>query len=566
MDGWIGDPLTRFDAPLKVGGGARYSAEIPLPGLSYAVLVPATIASGRIVAIDERWARSAQGVLAVISFRNSLKLQRPKFLPAGQSLPILQGPDIHYAGQPIAVVVADTFEHATHAASLVALSYDAQTPAADIDAALASAYQPEKIQSGSPAASRRGNFETGLQQAEVSISAVYRTPFEHHNPMEPHATVAAWDADGLTVYESTQGVANSQQALAQIFGIDPQQVRVISHFLGGGFGCKGQNWPHTSIAAMAAKQVGRPVKLVLTRPQMFSANGHRPATIQSVQLGANRSGRLTAIRHDSVNHTSLSDDFVEPAGSITEYLYSCQNVDVRHRIVRLNTGTPTFTRAPGFSSGSFALECAMDELAHRLQMDPIALRLANFAERDEHEDRPWSSNSLRLCYAQGAAHFGWERRPATPGSRREGHWQIGYGMAAASYPAHFRPAKARAIMRPNGEVLVQCGTQDIGTGTYTVLAQVAAQALAVPVERVRVELGDTRLPVGPGSGGSSTAAAAGSAVHLAALALRNKLVAIAIDDPASPLHDAPANEVDVIDGRMPRRGASSGESYQALLV
>lgn len=566
MSDAIGDPLTRVDGPLKVTGGARYAAEIPLPNLAHAVLVPATIARGQVAAIDDRAARQAPGVLAVITFRNAPRLNRPKYLPAGQSVPILQGPEVYYAGQPIGVVVADTFEHATYAASLVRATYRGEPPATAMEPQLAAAYQPKKMQIGLPAATRRGSVARGLETAEVSLQAVYRTPFEHHNPMEPHATTAVWEGDKVTVYDATQGVSGDRQAIAQILGIDKEKVRVVSHFLGGGFGCKGQSWPHAAIAVVAAREVKRPVKLVLTRPHMFASHGHRPETIQTIDLGATRDGRLTAIRHDIVNHTSVTDDFVEPAGSITQFLYSCPNVEVSHRLVRLNTGTPTFTRAPGFASGSFALECAMDELAWQLGLDPIDLRLRNYAEKDEHIDRPWSSKSLRQCYQEGAAAFGWQRRGKVAGGQREGRWLVGYGMASAAYPAHFRPSAAKATMAADGSVLVQCGTQELGTGTYTVMSQVAARALGISPQKVRFELGDTRLPPAPLSAGSATVASAGSSVHLAAVALRDKLVAMAVGDPGSPLAGAPAREVEAADGRLVRRGGTAGESYQELLT
>lgn len=562
----IGDPLPRVDGALKVTGGARYAAELPMRKLAYAVLVPAGIARGQVESLDDGPARRTPGVVAVISYKNAPKLQKPKYIPAGQSVPIFQGPEVYYAGQPIAVVVADSFEQASYGASLVQARYRRDAPATELDGLLYTAFQPEKMQTGLPAASRRGDVTAGLHEADLTLHAVYRTPFEHHNPMEPHATLALWEGDRLTVYDATQGVSNARQALAQIFGIDKDKLRVVSHFLGGGFGCKGQSWPHVAIAALAARETRRPVKLVLTRPHMFASHGHRPQTLQTIDLGARRDGKLLCIRHDIVNHTSVADDFVEPAGNISEFLYSCPNVEVTHRLVRLNTGTPTFTRAPGFASGSFALECAMDEMAERLGMDPLAFRLANYAERDEHQDRPWSSKSLRACYERAAAHFGWKQRSARPASRREGRWLVGYGMASAAYPAHFRPSAARATMAPDGSVLMQCGTQELGTGTYTVMSQVAAKALGIPVDRVRFELGDTRLPAAPLSAGSATAASAGSSVLLAAQALRDKLIGIAVADARSPLFGVPADSVEAADGQLRRRGSTSGESYQSLLA
>lgn len=565
-DDMIGAPLPRVDGPLKVTGAARFTAEIPLQQVTYGVMVPATIARGQVTAIDDRAARSAPGVLAVITHANAPKLNRPKYLPAGQSMPILQGTEIYYWGQPVAVVVADTFEHATHAASLIRATYHEQAPAAEMAHHLNNAFQPEKMQIGQPAKSGRGNASQGMQQAAVTHTATYSTPFEHHNPMEPHASIAAWEGNRLTVYDSTQGVNNVRHALSQILGIPAKNVRVISHFCGGGFGCKGQSWPHTTLAAVAARQVGRPVKLVLTRPQMFYSNGHRGVTLQTVELGATRDGKLTATRHTIINSTSVLDNFVEPSGTITQFLYACPNVDVEQKLVRLNTGTPTFTRAPGFSSGSYALESAMDEMAYKLGLDPIDFRLRNYAEYDEHENRPWSSKSLRQCYEQGAAHFGWHRRNPRPASMRDGRYLIGYGMASAAYPAHFQPAAARAIMAADGSVRVQCATQEIGTGTYTVMAQVAAKALGISPAQVRLDLGDTNLPPAPASTGSNTVASAGSAVHNAALALRAKLIQMAVRDPRSPLHGVPADAIISTDGRLQaREQPGKSESYTQLL-
>jgi len=562
----IGAPLPRVDGPLKVRGAARYTADVTMPGLVHAVLVPSTIARGQVRAIDDDAARKAPGVLAVIGCLNAPPTARPKFIPGGQSVPILQGTEVYYHGQPVAVVVAATFEQATHAAGLVAVSYREQAPLSDLESCLDGAFAPEKLQTGGPAASQRGDMEQGASAAQAHHRAVYTTPVEHHNAMEPHATVASWADGKLTVYEATQGISNTRQALARIFGLDKDDIHVISHFLGGGFGSKGQSWPHTAIAALAARSVGKPVKLVLTRPQMFFSNGHRAATVQAIELAASRDGKLLLTRHDTINHTSMSDNFVETAGSITEYLYACPNTEVTHRLVKLNVGTPTFTRGPGFSSGSFALESAIDEMAGQLGLDPLQFRLLNYAEHNEHDHLPWSSKSLRECYARGAEKFGWDQRAPKSAARRDGSMLIGYGMASAAYPAHFQAAAARAVIGADGYALVQCGTQDIGTGTYTVMAQVAAQALGLPPERVRFELGDTRLPQGPASTGSSTAASVGSAVLLVARALRDKLIAMAVADGKSPLHGLAPGNIVAADGRLYAADAPArGETIAALL-
>jgi xanthine dehydrogenase YagR molybdenum-binding subunit len=562
----IGDPIARVDGRLKVTGAALYSAEIPMLKPAYAVLVTSTIASGRITALDDEKARRAPGVIAVFSYKNAPHLNRPKFMPAGQSMPILQSADIYYGGQPIAVVLAESLESATHAASLVVVSYSALAPAIDMFAHLDSAFVPAKRQTGEDPSSKRGNARNGLAHADVKLRLMYTTPVEHHNPMEPHAATAVWEGDQLTVYDATQGVTNSAHSLSQILGVPAANVRVVSRFLGGGFGCKGMSWPHVAIAAMAAREIKRPVKLALTRPQMFSGNGHRPTTRQSIDIGASRNGKLTALSHIVDSHTSALDDFTEASGSPTEFLYSCSNVEVLHRLVRLNTGTPTFTRAPGFASGSFALESAMDEMACKLDIDPVEFRLRNFAARDEQENLPWSSNSLRECYAAAAARFGWQRRSATPGFHRDGRLLVGYGMASATYPAHFQAASARATFYANGKVLVQCGTQDIGTGTYTVMAQTAASVLGVGVEQVRFELGDTRLPAAPGSGGSTTAASAGSAVFNTVQGLRDRLIHMAATDSRSPLYATDEKLIIIRDGRLMVDGQPAGSETLVELL
>ena len=385
--------------------------------------------------------------------------------------------------------------------------------------------------------------------------------------MEPHATIALWEGDNLTVYDATQNVSGVRQVLASALGIRQEKVRVVSHFLGGGFGSKGLNWPHTTIAAIAARQVKRPVKLVLERPQMFTSAGHRAPTIQQITLGATQAGKLTAIRHATTSHTSMFDDFVEPCGSMTQIMYSCPNVEVSHRLIRANVGTPTFMRAPGEASGSFALESAIDELAYKLKLDPIEFRNRNYAERDEHENRPWSSKSLRETYRLGAERFGWTRRNPVPRSMRDGRYLIGYGVASATYPANYRAASARAVFFADGRALVQIGTHDLGTGTYTIMTQIAAETLGLPLDRVRFELGDTRLPPSPGAGGSTSSASAGSAVQAAARSLRSRLIEMALRDENSPLYGLGTSAVTVESGRIfARDNPSRGETYVQVLA
>jgi len=553
QEDFVGLPLDRTDGRLKVMGGAKYAAEFHLPGLTHAVLIQSTIANGRVTTVDTKEAEAAPGVLAVITVDNA----KPPV--PGQS--IFAGKDIHFSGQHIGVVVAETFEQATHASHLVRITYDRQQPVAVMEDHLADAVVP----GGRAGPSRRGNFDQGITGASKQIHEVYRTPIEHHNPMEPHATTADWDGDHLTVYESTQGIFGTQGAMMKLFGVPKDKVRVITHFVGGGFGCKGMTWPHTGIAAYAARQVGRPVQLALERRQMFSSNGYRPTTRQELTLGVDHDGKLVALKQVAHTSSSPAGDFAEPVGSVPSMMYSCANVDISQKLVRLNAGMPTYMRAPGESSGSVGIECAMDEMAALIGIDPLQFRLKNYAETDESNGHPFSSKSLRECYIKGAEVFGWSRRNPKPGSTRKGNLLIGYGMASATYPANAGGSTANTRVYVDGSVQVLCGTQDIGTGTYTILAQIAADALGVSVSAVRVELGDTNLPPGPHSGGSATAAGAGSSVKNSGDGLRTKLIAMALADPASPLHNSGPADIHVSEGKLSIPGSSASDTYADIV-
>jgi xanthine dehydrogenase YagR molybdenum-binding subunit len=521
-----GAALDRVEGRLKVTGKIPYAPETPVANVAHAVIVGATAAPGRLEAVDTRAAERAPGVLAVLTHANAPKL--PGAQAAGERvLQLLQDDVVRYHDQPIAVVVADTLENAQQAARLVTARTQAEASNVDIRRELDRAYKPEKGARG-PADSERGDFERGLAAAAARVDATYTTPSEHHNPMEPHGTIAVWQgADQLTVYDSTQGIFGTRRRIAALFGLPATAVRVICLYVGGGFGCKGTPWSHVALAVMAARAVGRPVKLVLTRHQMFSLVGHRPVTVQRVVLGADAGGRLTAIRHDVHAATSRFDEFIEPAAVHTRLLYACPNVRTSHRLVRLDVPTPTFTRAPGEASGTFALESAMDELATALRIDPLELRLRNYAEHDPDSGKPWSSKSLRACYRLGAERFGWAKRKPEPRSMRDGRALVGWGMATANYAAGQSPASAEVRVRKDGGAVVQTGSQDLGTGTYTILTQIAADELGLPVERVRVELGDTRLPEAPLSAGSRTASSVGSAVRGAAARARAAVAALA---------------------------------------
>ncbi len=533
-DSIIGAPLDRVDGRLKVTGSARYTAEMPVEHVAYGYLVTSTIASGRIVRLDTAEAEKAPGVLLVMTPSNAMRLPEGGRAgvnpPQGRVLTLLQDERVHYNGQPIAVVVADTFEHARDAAALVRATYAPEPAVLDFQAALPSAYPPGPAQTlGQQPDSRRGDVDAALARSAVRVDAVYTTPYENHNPMEPHNSLAYWEAspggDGgerLVVYDSTQGVWPCKRALAKTFGLPLERVRVVSYFIGGGFGSKGQPWSHVPLAAMAAKQLGRPVKLVLSRRQMFGPVGQRPNTHQHVVLGAAHDGSLLATRHESTSHTSAIEDWLESCALVTRSLYRSETCETKHRLVKLNLGTPTFMRAPGEATGMFALESALDELAYELGMDPVALRLKNYADVDPEGARPFSSKSLRQCYEEGARRFGWARRSMAPRSMRDGDMLVGWGMASCTRPARTAPASAIARLRPDGRAVVRVGSQDIGTGTYTIITQVAADALGLPVERVRLELGDSDFPEAPVSAGSMTAAAVGTAVHWACVAAREK--------------------------------------------
>ncbi|HEY9086231.1 MAG TPA: xanthine dehydrogenase family protein molybdopterin-binding subunit [Candidatus Tyrphobacter sp.] len=516
----VGAPYDRLDGPAKVTGAATYAADFSFSGLVHAAMVTSEIANGRILRIDDAEARRQDGVLAVMTHENA-----PRVHAEGRgfafALMLLQDARIHYDRQPIAVVVAESFEQATYAASLLRTMYETQPPVTRIEDSQ-DRYTPEEI-FGDPADVTRGDPDGAFAAAPVRLERVYSTPVEHHNPMEPSATIAQWEGDRLTVHDATQGITNVRRRLATVFGIPAESIRVVSPYLGGGFGCKGGVWSHVALAAMAAREVGRPVKLVLTRPQMFGSIGYRPRTIQRISLGADRDGRLRSIAHDVLSQTSTFDEFVEPSALVTKMLYAVENVHTTHELARVNAATPTFMRAPGEASGTFALESAMDELSYAVDLDPIELRLRNYAERDLSEDKPFSSKGLRECYRLGAQKFGWSQRDPKPRSMRDGRMLVGMGMAGATYPVNRAAASATVRIDEAGGVVVRSGTQDLGTGSYTVYAQVAAEVLGVSIDRVRVELGDTELPPAPLSAGSMTATSVGSAVYEAASALRERL-------------------------------------------
>lgn len=541
--GAIGRAFDRIEGPLKVRGGATYGYEHqPSQKPVYGFVVGAGIARGVLVEIDTGAAQAAPGILLVMTHRNAPA--QPAFgapttpeVPQvfTRARPALGDNIIHYHDQPVALVVAEGFEEARAAAALVRCRYEAGPGAFDFHAKDAETYRPARANAGMATDSVIGDLPAALASAAVAVDATYETAFASHNPMEPHAAVAEWQDQRLTVYTATQTAANVRAGLAATLQIPPENVRIVSPFIGGGFGAKLIVHAETVLAAFAARQLGRPVKVALTRQQMFANAGHRPAMTQRVRLAAARDGRLTGFGHDVVGSTARIEEFAEQAASVGRSLYAAPNRRSTHRLSRLDTNRGEWMRAPGEAPGMLAIECAMDELAEKLGLDPIELRIRNEPERDPERNVPFSTRNLVGCMREGARRFGWDRRPRMPGSRREGRKLVGYGMAAAIRANYLGSTAVRVLLDVRGLVTVRTDMTDIGTGTYTILAQVAAERLGVPVSSVRVELGDSALPRSAGSGGSWGATSTCTALHHACAALREKIIAAAGTHERSPL-------------------------------
>ncbi|MGI8743530.1 MAG: xanthine dehydrogenase family protein molybdopterin-binding subunit [Bryobacteraceae bacterium] len=562
----IGQPINRVDGRLKVTGAAKYAGDYPGHEMAYGVPVQSAIARGKVLKIDTTAARKAPGVLHIITRENAPKLQKPKndfgsSTKLGEDRMPFADDRIYYAGQYLGLVVADSIERAMEAAALVKVDVEEEGPVLDIG-------RGERFQPPDDFAKtnlQRGDPESAFRSAQHQIHQTYTTPVEHHNPMEPSATTAAWEGDRLTLYDATQWVVGARNVVADAMGIPRENVHLISKYVGGGFGCKGFVWPHAILAAAAAKELGRPVKIVLTREQMFTSVGHRGATEQQVSLGADTNARLVAIQHENVTHASMVDDFIERSGVITGFLYECPNVLVKNIGARVNIATPTPMRAPGESPGLWALESAFDELAWELKIDPVELRLRNYSERDQEKNLPYSSKHLRECYQIGMERFGWKQRQNQPRSHRDGRYLVGWGMATATYPAYRSPGAARVRLLPDGTAVVSSATQDIGTGTYTTMTQVAADALGIPPEKIKAELGDSTLPPAPVSGGSMTSASVSPAVKAAAEDALRKLIRYAIEDENSPLHGMAEDRLTAANGYVHAGDSSSSVSYGDVL-
>jgi xanthine dehydrogenase YagR molybdenum-binding subunit len=544
--GIIGAAVPRIDGPLKTTGTARYAVDHDFPGLAHAVAVQSTIGSGRIRSLDVSKAEKMPGVLLVFHHGNMEKVYRlfphQDDATISEARPPFEDENIYYWGQFVAVVVAETLEQARAAANAVRVEYDAEKP--DVQYDLSNYTGPRE------SSWKRGDPDKALASAPVVVDETYSTPVETHNPMEMHGTVAVWEGENVTLYECSQGVVNHRIVMAEVLGIPRENVRVISRFIGSGFGGKLFPWPQSTMAAAAARKLNRPVKLSVDRRMMFSNTGHRPHTQQRIRLGATTDGKLTAIRHDFLTETSQLDDFIEHCGEQTPFLYSCANLEVTTGMVRRNVGAPAPMRGPGAVPGLFALESAMNELAIKLKMDPLDLRLKNDAERDEGKDLPFSSRHLKECYTTGAEKIGWKQRNPAVGSMRRDGKIIGIGLACASWAAARIPCTATVELCPDGRVCVRCATQDIGTGTYTIFAQVVHARTGVPLDRIDVFLGDTALPDGPTSGGSMVTSAVLPAATSAVNSAVNRLINIAALTPKSPFHGVKPETLAFSDGMV----------------
>src|SRR5258705_291327 len=562
----IGKKTPRVDGPLKVSGKAMYASDHHFPGMVYAVPVCSTIANGEILGIDTAAAEKMPGVRAIFHRRNIGRLARAEvnhefgadMSRLDERRPPLEDDVVRYYGQYVALAVADTFAQATAAADAVRVAYREYKP--NVDERLAPE-TPLKVES------ERGDPGKAFAESEIQVDQTYGLPPETHNPIELHASVAVWDGSTFTLYETSQGVVNHRNVLAQMLGVPKENVRVITKFLGSGFGGKLWPWTQSALAAAAARQFGRPVKLVVSRRMMFQSVGHRPRIQQRIRLSATRDGKLTSLRQDWVNHTSILDDYKENCGEATPQMYSVPNLRITSALARRNVGTPTPMRGPGAVPGLWATESAMDELALELGMDPVALRLANEPQIDEGLKIPFSSRHLKECLSMGAERFGWSKRDPRVGSMKRDGLTLGWGMAGCSWQAASFSCAASVELRDDGTARVSCGTQDIGTGTYTIVAQLAGEKLGLPLDRVEAVLGDSRLPPGPLSGGSAATAGVVPAVLEAAGKAIDSLLALAANAPGSKFAGRKGSELEYTSGRVHAKGepASSGIAFEEFL-
>ncbi len=559
----VGKSIVRRSGHAKVTGTATFTAEWPITGLLHAVAVPSNIARGKVKSIDTSVAESMPGVRLVLTQKNLPQFKRVQTSTESKKetnnpshlFPVAEA-EVYFAGQYMAAVVAETFEAARDAALAVKIEYEVGQHVTDIDASQADE-RPDDL-FGSPAVLTRGNAEEQFEAAEVKIDSEYPTYGNHHNPIEPHATIAEWsEQDGkpfLTVYETSQGLAMSHKTYTELFGLSPKQVRVVCKFIGGAFGGKGSMWPQAMLACFCAKAVGAPVKIEVTRGQMYGGTGHRTPMRQRVQIGAKANGTITSIIHSGVASTSIKDVYDEAFTMATRMMYQSESLRLDQKRCRLNTQVPTFMRAPAETPGVFALESAMDELAFELKMDPIELRRLNEPDKDVLLDKPFSGRLLLDCLKRGGDAFGWQAGHQITRQKKVGHWLIGQGVAAATYPVFFFPTEAKLTWSADGRVLIACCSQEMGTGTVTVQSQLVADVLGIPVNRVSMDLGDTDLPPGGISGGSATTGSVGGALLASVKDLKSKLIELLPTN--SPLRKADANQVKMFNGKMTLDGTT----------
>ncbi len=522
------DPINRVDGKLKVTGGAKYFAEFDLPGLVYCVMATSTITRGTITAIDTKGAENAPGVLGVFTHLNMPAIPGWDTPPANNSLPlgkqryrILGNDQILFNGQPIALVVADSFERAQHAASLIKAKYNKETPQTDLEANKSKAVMLPRN-----ADYKRGE-EDAYKNAAHFIESEYTMPLEMHNPMELHGILANWEGDEkVTVYAKTQGVKSTQRAIMGAFKLTEKNVQVYSEFVGGGFGMALRTWPQEIAVVAVARHLKRPVKMVQGRDQMFTTVGYRPTTIQKIGLGATKEGKLTGITHEVIAQSSSYEDFTENVVGMTKFMYASDNVNTRYRLLPLDISSPIWMRGPGEATGAFALESAMDEMAYKLDIDPLEFRLRNYTETDPERNRPYSSKFLKEAYQLGADKIGWYKRDRRVASMKDGEWLVGYGMSTGVFGAFRGSATCRGVLSADGSLLLQSAVSDIGPGTGTAMTNIAHESMGIAVPYIKFELGDSGLPNAGSQGGSTTTSTAGSAVFDTCLALKENLVTL----------------------------------------
>ena len=552
-------PALRYEAALKVTGNAVYEAEIAAPGMLHAALAKAPISCGDVLSVDTTQATDLPDVAAVVSYADAGVLQ------PSPATALIRERAIHFAGQPVALVTASTLQAAREAARAIRVIAQARPPVTALAQGHDEAFAPAMV-GRFPAETRRGDAAGALAHADLVVRNRYHTAVNNHHPMEPHVVVCWWEDGKAVVHTSTQAIFGTRAVIAQAFQMPASDIRVISRFLGGGFGCKGQLWwPWMFWAMLASRKAGRPVRLELTRAQMFTLVGRRQETVQDLGLGFSADGRLAGIEHHVLAQTSTHADYSDSTAVYTRFLYACPNVTTTHRLVRTNEPQPIPMRAPGTAPGTFALESAIDEAAERLGIDPVELRVRNFADHDQEAERPWSSNSLIECYRVGAERFGWSQRPAK-GTVTDGRWRIGWGMASTLYPAIRQACRVRVELAKDAALRVQCGTQDMGSGTYTALGQMAASSLGIPLSQVTVELGDTLLPEGPFSGGSQVTASLTPAAEMAMARLRATVANMAVSDERSPLAGRPLEDLEFEDGTIRSRTGNVGEPLTDVLA